>query len=233
MLTADEILSKRHPYSPTEEEFLEWFSVLQAGWVHNGDPKNPHVYLASKKHSSGFFLCKRILKYPNLREIVAASIIARLEAEFFPMKFNGVFGAPYSSITLAAEVGRLLNIPNYIVEKGPKENGQETMVFKADDPPQKGSCLLEIEELVTTSGSGMKAAEAIQAICPEAVFPPFIGVFVHRPSERCRFFPDGRKIVSVIERIVDNWDPSECPLCKQGSEALEPKGQNWAKLTGK
>lgn len=96
--------------------------------------------------STGFFLCKRVLKFGNLREILGACIIERLEKAGLVRGFvKGVFGVPYSSITLAADVARLLCVPNYIVEKGPKnDSGKDTMVFKDDDPIPAGSVLLQV-----------------------------------------------------------------------------------------
>lgn len=213
---------------PLDEDILEWFRLLEAGWVHSGDPKKPHAKLASGKCSTGFFLCKRVLKFGNLREILAACIIRKLGL----IDVDGVFGAPYSSITLAADVARLLGVPNYIVEKGPKDaKGKDTMVFKDDDPIPEGSELLQVEELITTSGSCDAAKQAIITGNPFRVeFAPFIGVLVHRPPEIVRALPDGRKIEAVVERKVDAWDPADCPWCKQGSLALLPK-TNWAELT--
>lgn len=218
---------------PSEEDVLEWFAVLQAGWAHNGDPKKPHAKLHSGKCSTGFFLCKRVLKYGNLREILAACIVERLEETGLVRGFvKGVFGAPYSSITLAADVARLLCVPNYIVEKGPKDaNGKDTMVFKDDDPIPAGSVLLQVEELITTSDSAMMAKEAIVRGNPHAVrFSPFIGALVHRPPEINRKLPDDRIIVPFIEKQVEAWWPADCPLCKQGSKPLPPK-THWAELT--
>ena len=218
---------------PTPETALEWFSELQAGWVHDGDPKKPHAKLASEKCSAGFFLCKRVLKYGNLREILAACIVRQLQMHISVLDIDGVYGAPNSSITLAADVARLLGVPNYIVEKGPKDaNGKDTMIFKDDDPIPAGSVLLQIEELITVAGSAMMATEAIMLGNPYPVkFAPFVGVLVYRPPALFRCLPDGRQIVAFIERQVDAWDPSVCPLCKQGSVPLPPK-TNWAELTG-
>ena len=219
-------------FLPTPEDTLEWFQLLRGGWIHNGDPKRPHAKLASGKCSTGFFLCKRVLKFGNLRRILAACIIKELKKAGLGM-VDGVFGAPYSSITLAADVGDLLGVPNYIVEKGPKDaNSKDTMIFKDDDPIPEGSTLLEIEELITVATSATSATQAIVCGNPYPVkFAPFVGVLVHRPPEIIRCLPDGRQIMAFIERQVDAWDPSVCPKCKEGSVPLPPK-TNWAALTG-
>lgn len=216
---------------PSPKEAQEWLGLHQAGWVYKGDPAKPHVVLNSKKHSTAFFLCRKLLKFGNLREIIAACIIVRLR-EAGLGKVDGVFGAPSSSTTLAADVGRLLGVPNYELEKGPKcPDGKAAMIFKADDPIPEGSNLLRIEELVTTMDSDERACKAIVDTNPYPVqFVPQIGVFVYRPPVIQRELDDGSVIVPFIEQQVDAWEPADCPECKKGSVAIPAKGDNWARL---
>jgi hypothetical protein len=215
---------------PTPEDVLEWFKVLRAGWIHDGDSKKPHAKLHSGKCSTGFFLCKKVLAYGNLREILAACIIRELKNAGLG-KVDGVFGSPYSSILLAGDVGRLLGVKTYVPEKDPSDLTCKRMLFKPDDPVPEGSVLLQIEELVTTFDSGEATKQAIIAGNPYPVtFSPFVGVLVHRPPKIVRGLPDGRVIVPFIERQVDACNPADCPLCKQGSVPLSPK-TNWAELT--
>ena len=215
---------------PTAEEALEWFRVLEAGWVHGGDPKKPHAKLHSGKCSTGFFLCKRVLAFGNLREILAACIIAELDKIGFS-QIDGVFGSPYSSILLAGDVARLLNVKVYVPEKDPTDPVGKRMIFKPDDPIPSGSTLLQIEELVTTGDSCEASKQAIITGNPHPVnFARQVGVLVHRPPKIVRALPDGRVIMPFIERQVDACEPADCPLCAQGSIPLSPKGDNWAKL---
>lgn len=230
MITREDLMSFNLHYSGTnwkESDILEWFSVLGAGWVHNGDPNKPHALLHSGRHSDGFFLCKKVLKFGNLREILAAMIAYQIRQKVFSKKINGVFGAPYSSITLAADVARLLGVPNYIPEKDPVD--PKKMVFKPDDPIPEGASLLQVEELITTFDSAQLAKDAIVAGNPNKVeFIPFIGSVIHRPSKMCDEY-DGRKLIAIVNRQVSAWEAVDCPLCKQGSVALPPK-TNWAEL---
>lgn len=217
---------------PSPEEVLEWFAILQAGWVHSGDPTKPHAELHSKKHSTGFFLCKRVLKYGNLREILAACMIRELRrAGMQKRDVDGVFGSPYSSILLAGAVARLLDVPVYVPEKDPLDPLGKRMLFKSDDPIPQGSSLLQVEELITTFDSGDATKLAIFKGNPFPVrFAPFVSVLIHRPAAIDRGLPDGRIIVPFIEKQVDAWDPLDCKLCKLGSPVLVAKS-HWAELT--
>lgn len=216
---------------PSVEEVMGWFKSLGAGWVHDGDPKKPHAILHSGKHSTGFFLCKRVLAHGNLREVIAACIISELRKAGLT-EVHGVFGSPYSSILLAGDVGRLLGVKTYVPEKDPFDSCGKKMRFKPDDPIPHGAVMLQIEELVTTWDSGDATTKAIVlGNLPNCVkFAPQVGVFVHRPPRIGHFLPDGRIIVPFIEKAVYAWDPDDCPLCKKDSPAVFPKTQ-WAELT--
>lgn len=219
---------------PTAEEILQWFEVLEAGWIYDGNPSRPHAKLHSGKCSDGFFLVKKVLKYGNLREILAAAIVAKIPGEL-RSGIGGVFGAPYSSITLAGDVARLLGAPNYVVEKGPKdESGKPTMVFSGDDPVPAYTTLFQVEDLITTYDSAKLTRDAIRAGNPEPVqFIPFVGTVVHRPPEMVLSY-DGQQVLALVNKQVSAWNPADCPWCKQGSIPLLPKAPgNWAKLTAK
>ena len=215
---------------PDDTDLLEWFKLLDAGWVYGGDCKKPHAKLHSGKHSDGFFLCKKVLAWGNLREIIAACIIEQLRRAYggsLP-QIDGVFGSPYSSILLAGDVGRLLGVKTYVVEKDPEFKGR--MIYKGDDEIAPGSTLMQIEELVTTFDSASKTADAIKRCVPNVSLLVYVPTFVHRPPEISRDLPDGRVIVPLIERQVNAWESSDCPLCQAGSKALSPKTE-WAELT--
>ena len=132
MLTIEDLLKIRllpdgtyYKYPlPTPEDVLGWFNLLQAGWVHDGDVTKPHAKLHSEKCSTGFFMCKKVLAYGNLREILAACIINELKNAGLG-KVDGVFGSPYSSILLAGDVARLLGVKVYVPEKYPSADPKE------------------------------------------------------------------------------------------------------------
>jgi orotate phosphoribosyltransferase len=215
---------------PEPEEVLEWFDMLEAGWVYGGDPTKPHAILRSKNHSDGFFDCKKVLKHGNLREILAACMIKRL-MEAGMGRVGCVLGSPQSSILLSGDVGRLLGVPTYVLEKDATDPAKKRMLFKPDDPIPENSEILHIEELVTTWDSGGATTEAVVAGNPNPVtFYPLVGVLVYRPPVIDRNLLDGRTIVPFIEKRVNAWSPESCPLCADGSKAIFPKTQ-WAELT--
>ena len=215
---------------PTPEEVLEWFKFFGAGWVHDGNPAKPHAILHAGDHSTGFFMCCKVLDLGNLREILAACMIQELRNAGLG-KVDGVFGSPQSSILLSGDVGRLLGVRTYVLEKNPKDQLSKQMLFKPNDPVPAGAVLLQIEELSTTFDSGYASQLAVVEGNPYPMtFAPQVGVLVNRPKKISRTLKGGRVLVPFIEREVAACPPVDCDLCKQGSPALTPKGENWAKL---
>ena len=83
-----------------------------------------------------------------------------------------------------------------------------------------------VEDVLTTGGSVDLTAEAVTNA--GGVVLPFVIILVNRSGLT---EVNGKKIVALIDRPMPMWTPDECPLCKQGSEALRPKGtENWDRL---
>ncbi len=217
------------------EEILEWFDVLDAGWMHSGDPKDPHAELSSGKCSNGFFDCMRVLCWPNLCEILACQLVKKLRAEGAVNEVDWVIGSSYAAITFSYEVARVLRVIHGFTEKDPivvpTDPKRKGMLWRRMTIP-KGETVLQMEELVTTSRTFKEVRRAIESGNSEPVnFIPTVGALVHRPSKLPADYGD-REVIALIEKEVWAVEPSECSLCKAGSERVKPKA-NWAKLTGK
>lgn len=213
------------------EKILKWFDMLDAGWMHSGDPKDPHAELSAGNCSNGFFDCMRVLCYPNLCEILACQLVKKLRAEGAINEVDWVVGSPYAAITFSYEVAKVLRAVHGFTEKDPIDPKRKGMLWRRMTIP-KGANVLQVEELVTTSRTFKEVRRAIEAGNSEPVnFIPTVGALVHRPSKLPADYGD-RKVVALIEKEVWSVEPSECPLCEGGSERVKPK-TNWAKLTGK
>jgi orotate phosphoribosyltransferase len=137
--------------------------------------------------------------------------------------------------TGATKLAELISqhVPLYTGEKclwsSPAKNesdGKKTVVFKEEDLKHLTfCCVLLCEDVLTTGGSVDLTIEAVKEAA--GIVLPFILVLVNRSG-----LPEvgGRKIISLIDHTLPMWEPEDCPLCKQGSEAIRPKGENWARL---
>jgi len=214
----------------SETEVLSWFDVLDAGWSHDGDPKKPHAELTSGKCSNGFFDCLRVLCLPNLNAILANQLARRLTAERVG-RVDWVIGSPYAAITFSYEVAKALGAIHGFVEKDSSDSAGKKMVWRRIAIP-RGSKVLQVEELITTSGTFQEVRRAVEVGNSEPIdFLPVVGALIHRPPKLPVTY-NGRKVIALVEKEVWAVDPSECPLCKQGSKRVRPK-THWKELTGK
>jgi len=219
----------------SQDDILHWFKLRNGGWVHDGDPKKPHAELTSGKCSDGYFECQAILERGNLNETLARQLAQKLiKSGVKKSDVDWVVGSPYAAITFSYEISKAFDATHGIPEKDPTDPNKKRMLWRRRTIPADSN-VLQIEELITTSGTFKEIRRAIQEGNAEPVnFLPVIGVLVHRPPELpIEYEIDGTKIkiVALVEREVWAVDPP-CPLCKAGSERVRPK-ENWEKLTGK
>lgn len=216
-----------------QDDVLNMLSVAEAGWMHSGDPKMPHAELTSGMCSNGFFFCRKLLRFPNINEILGIQLGKRLKAVLSRagLEVDAVVGSPYSAITLSYEVAKFFGVPHGIPEKDPNDLKGKKMTWKEEFPA--GTRILRVEELVTTSGSMQEVTRAVQGLNPYPVsFLPIVGIMVHRPPQIPKDYWD-IQTVSLVEKPIWAVPPDQCNLCKQGSIRVKPKGRNWVLLTGR
>jgi len=217
------------------EEILAWFDVYDAVWVYDStNPKAPHAELTSGKCSNGFFDCMRVLCNPKLCEIFALQLVRKLK-EAGIEKVDWVIGSPYAAITFSYEVAKGFGAVHGFTEKDPitipTDPKRKKMLWQRMQIP-KDAIVLQVEELITTSGTFKEVRWAVEKGNYESIkWLPVVGTLVHRPPKLPVNY-DGIEIVSLIETEVWAVEQSECKLCKIGSPRYLPKS-NWKKLTGK
>jgi orotate phosphoribosyltransferase len=141
-----------------------------------------------------------------------------------------VVGPAMGAITLAHDVARHISNERRsscfraFTEKE-TEDGSKTMVFKRT-VILPGERTLPVEDVLTTGGSVDLMIQAVTK--PGGIVLPFIAVLVNRSGLT---EVSGKRVVALIDRPMPMWVADECPLCKQSSEAIRPKGtESWARL---
>ena len=101
------------------------------------------------------------------------------------------------------------------------------MVF-IDTEVLPGERILLCEDVITTGESVNLTAQAVVRAYG-VIIPSHILVLVNRSGLA---EVGGKKIIALIKRYMLTWIPAECPLCKQGSKAIRPKGkkEEWERL---
>jgi orotate phosphoribosyltransferase len=216
----------------TAEEVFYIAIVLGAFWAYDYNAANRgkvglHAELKSGRHSDGFFVSKIMLAPPNILAIMGNQIILRLNAIGI-CKPNYVIGIPDGATALGAYIAQKEKIE---LAKMQKVDGKITLVTPIE--PEKRVLLVED---FCTRGTGFKeAAAGIIKQQPLARILAYDPVIINRGGLKT-FLVDGVgnfTILPVAEQRVSDWDPAECPLCKQGSKLIKPKAtdENWELIT--
>lgn len=204
-------------------------------WTYEGPPdvSRPHASL-SGLHSDGYVNVGQFLKEnPTMRENIATWMLLALR-EHWLGDFTAVVGAATSSTLLVEDVARLYGARHI---KMIKTDDKKQIWDPTNQPLNDNDVILQVEDLLTTGGSGGAVRTGIifpnqkRAFC----FAPFLPVVVDRsnPGKRIRAIGPSA-ILPLLQLDIRNYDPNDCPYCKAGSVAIKPKeGNNWALLTGK
>jgi orotate phosphoribosyltransferase len=222
----------------TSDEWIHQYKKKNALWIHDGNPKRPHVCLTSRIHSGGFFNSRLIISDEVLLRDAACDLLESLgeSGEAEGISINGVIGPQTGATKLAEFISDQMSA--YTREEcfwaspaKAEKNGKKSMVFSRKDLDfLPGQFVLLCEDTLTTGGSVDLTVTAI--IAAGGIVLPFVLVLVNRSG---LVEIGGRKIISLIDHSMPVWAPKECPLCKEGSEAIGPPKEPsiWMRLNAK
>ncbi len=173
--------------------------IEQTGALQSG-----HFQLASGLHSSRFFRCIKLLRYPNKAQLLFDALADRFAAH--PVHY--VLGANEAGSILAFEVAKRLNAEVAIArQKSDRYALIEGFEF------QGGDRVLVVDDITTTGGTAKQLINIIRAAGAEPVGVGLIatkGLFtvdLGCPTE-----------VLITLEGMDAIAPEDCPLCQQGIE---------------
>lgn len=214
---------------------MDWIGAYKkkdALWIHDGNPKRPHALLTSGKHSNGFFNSRLVIPDEVLLTEAALDLV-----EIFASAYGGYFedvevvvgpqtGATKLAELVSGEFAKKTNSQCFSSSPAKGEiDGERVMIFSDEDLKLlSGKSVLLCEDVISTGGSIDLTAEAV--VNAGGVVMPYVLTLVNRSGLSeigCR------RVISLIDREMPMWEPDDCPLCKQGSEAVRPK-DNWKLL---
>lgn len=97
------------------------------------------------------------LSFPDVRSLVKKSLSEAIKKHF--SKVEGIAGVATAGIPQGALVADELELPFVYVRPKPKDHGMENLI---EGRVVKGQRVVVIEDLVSTGGSSLKAAEALR-----------------------------------------------------------------------
>lgn len=172
---------------------------------------NGHFQLRSGLHSDRFIQCAMVLQYPHHAERLCAAAVDKLRS--LPVgqeQVDAVISPALGGLTMGHEVGRALGVRAIFAEK--VEGKLEMRRFKI----RPGERYVVAEDVVTRGG---RVQETIDIVKNAGGVPVAVVVLADRSGGTVDF---GIPLISLIQVTPETWPPEECPLCRQGSNAVHP-----------
>lgn len=217
----------------TPEQWVGVYEDRKAFFLHDNNPNRPHPKLSAGDHSNGFANSDFVIEDPEILDQAAADLVELLVATGFDLdSVDRVVGPAMGAITLASFVALHIGVKRGrsclcgYAEKDPADPAQKALLFNRTQIAP-GDRILSVEDVLTT-GDSVERMGALIAGKGGIVLPAVLSL-VNRSG--LTKVGTNRVIVSLIDKHMPKYPPADCPLCKMGSTALSPKGENWGLLT--
>lgn len=182
-----------------------------------------HFLLASGNHSSRYLQSAKVLEYPAKAALLTDALATIIQEA--GIEVETVCAPALGGVLAGYELARSLNVRSIFVEK--KEGGME---LRRGFEISKGEKIIICEDIITTGGSALKAAQAIEALGGEVVafaalanrgFCKRVGGNSSAKAE-CAL-PEDIPLFALDDFTFEMYAPEDCPMCKEGqSQAIKP-----------
>lgn len=162
--------------------------------------------MTSGLHSEWYFEKMRLIENPALLSLFVKELLKKTGSEF-----DKVVGPFKGGAVIAYEIARELGIRCAFAEKE-----GERMVIRRGYGIKKGEKVFVVDDVLTTGGSLLKTVKAVEEKGGIIVKK---GVLIDRSEKSI-----GTDYEYVVKYPVENYKPSECPLCAQNIPLLRLGG---------
>jgi len=185
-----------------------------------------HFILSSGNHSNRYLQSAKVLEDPKRAAILADALAEMIKDN--KIEIDTVCAPALGGILAGYELARSLNVRSIFVER--KEGCME---LRRGFEVKKGEKILICEDIITTGGSAMEAADIIEKLGAEVVAFASLANrgFCKRegtditPKSECKL-PCDKPLFALDDFTFEMFTPEECPLCKEGSIAIKPGSRN-------
>jgi len=181
-----------------------------------------HFLLASGNHSNRYLQSAKVLEYPKKASLLTDALAEMIRA--YGIEVDTVCAPALGGVLAGYELARSLDVRSIFVEK--KEGGME---LRRGFEITKGEKIIICEDIITTGGSALKAAQAIEALGGQVVafaslanrgFCKRVGSDIKAKAE-CSL-PNDVPFFALGDFTFEMYAPEDCPMCKEGSTAIKP-----------
>lgn len=166
-----------------------------------------HFLLTSGLHSPNYLQCARVLQYPRHAEALGRAIADR----FRDARISVVVSPAIGGIVVGYEVARALGARAIFTER----DGDE-MKLRRGFQIDRDERMLVVEDVITTGGSTRETIDAGITAGGRIVAAASI---IDRSGGAAEV---GVPRIALATLQIETYNPNDCPLCREGSEAIKP-----------
>ncbi|TKI70825.1 orotate phosphoribosyltransferase [Sulfurimonas crateris] len=181
-----------------------------------------HFKLSSGNHSQFYLQSAKVLENPKTAKLLADALA--LEIKKSGLQVDTVCAPALGGLIAGFALATALNVRSIFAER---VDGK--MAIRRGFEIKKGERVLMCEDIITTGGSAMEAAEVVKSLGGEIVGVAALanrGFCKRQNSDittkpNCKL-PQDIPFFALEDFTFEMYSPDECPMCKAGSEAIKP-----------
>jgi orotate phosphoribosyltransferase len=169
-----------------------------------------HFELASGLHSRAYIQCALLLEVPERAEKMGAALGALLKERVAGGAPEVVISPAVGGLIIGHEVARALGTRCIFAER---IGGR--MAVRRGFTVARGERVVVVEDVFTTGGSVREVMDVVERLGGVVAA---VGSVVDRGVT----VDFGVPTVSLVTASIRNYDPAECPMCREGIEVVKP-----------
>jgi orotate phosphoribosyltransferase len=181
-----------------------------------------HFKLSSGNHSQFYLQSAKVLENPKTAKLLADELAKQIRAS--GLEIDTVCAPALGGLIAGFALAQALDCRYIFAER---VNGE--MSIRRGFEVRKGEKVLMCEDIITTGGSAMEAAAAIESFGGKIVGVAALANrgFCKRENSNietksnCKL-PQDIPFFALADFTFEIHAPESCPLCKDGSEAIKP-----------
>jgi orotate phosphoribosyltransferase len=181
-----------------------------------------HFKLSSGNHSQFYLQSAKVLEDPKTAKLLADALALQIRES--GIKIDTVCAPALGGLIAGFALAQALDCRYIFAER---VNGE--MSIRRGFEVKKGERVLMCEDIITTGGSAMEAAAVVKSLGGEIVGVAALANrgFCKRENStvatkpNCKL-PQNIPFFALEDFTFEMYAPDECPLCKNGSEAIKP-----------
>ncbi len=181
-----------------------------------------HFKLSSGNHSQFYLQSAKVLENPRTAKLLATALAKQIRES--GIKIDTVCAPALGGLIAGYALAEALDV-RYIFA----ERVDGNMTIRRGFEVSKGERVLICEDIITTAGSALEAANVVKSLGGDIVAFAALANrgFCKRQGsdleqkDNCKL-PKDIPFFALADFDFEMYSPDECPLCADGSEAIKP-----------